>query len=80
MRARLTACTDKAFLGALMPLAHLEFATARAVNDNKVSPLARRPTYPSHLMHIGGQACANLSIKASTDELERAAVVWNRRR
>ncbi len=36
MRARLTACTDKAFFYATMPLVHIELSSAGATNDNKV--------------------------------------------
>ena len=49
MRALITACTERIFLHAPMPLAHLTFGGACAVNDNELRFPVSRAICPYHL-------------------------------
>lgn len=41
MRILISACTDRAFTGGLMPMAHLMIGSASAVNDNTAQTQSR---------------------------------------
>ena len=41
MRILISACTDKAFMEGLMPMAHLTIESTSAVNDNTVQASSR---------------------------------------
>lgn len=46
MRIRVSACTDKAFSGCVVPMAHLTLGAVYAVNDNPQQPRVRRVVWP----------------------------------
>ncbi len=48
MRALITACTERTFLNAPMPLAHLTFGEVCAVNDNELRFAVRPAICPHH--------------------------------
>ncbi len=50
MRHRITACTDRAFVHAAWPLAHIKLRAATAANDNNVLPQGGPATRPRHLI------------------------------
>ena len=48
MRALISACTERIFLNAPMPLAHLTFGEVCAVNDNELRFAVRPAICPQH--------------------------------
>ena len=52
MKLKITACSDKAFIRATLPLGYIELAAGRPANDNTVLPQATHhrhliPSYPA---------------------------------
>ena len=78
MGLKITACTDKAFVHAALPLAHIEMRAASAANDNAVLPQARPATHlrrlrPSLLASDVVQRAARVLLYASQRGHPRAA-------
>ena len=64
MRTRLTACTDKAFFYATMPLVRIQLSAPCALNDNEVVPPPQQTTHSRHPMR--GLLPAHLARRAAS--------------